>query len=53
LYDWSTGTWSIGDSMNNARFYHVASVLTSGKVLVIGGAFGSTVFNSAELYQSF
>ena len=48
LYDPSTGVWTITGNMNNARYYHTASVLTNGKVLVAGG--GS--LNSAELYPS-
>ena len=51
LYDPSTGTWTTTGNMNNARYYHTASVLTNGKVLVTGGYNGSSFLNSAELYD--
>ena len=54
LYDPSTGTWAITDNMNHARFFHTASVLTNGKVLITGGtddeAYIQRALNSAELY---
>ncbi|CAF4438140.1 unnamed protein product [Adineta steineri] len=38
--------------MNNAREYHTASVLSNGKVLVIGGTPNDySSLNSAELYD--
>ncbi len=37
LYDPSTGTWTTSGSMNEARLYHAASILTNGKVLATGG----------------
>jgi hypothetical protein len=37
LYDPLTKTWAITDNMNNTQYYHAASVLTNGKVLVAGG----------------
>jgi len=50
LYDPSTETWTMTDSMNHARFYHVASVLKNGKVLVTGGLYYTVALNSTELY---
>ncbi|CAF1232959.1 unnamed protein product [Rotaria sp. Silwood1] len=48
LYDPSTGLWTKTDNMTAGRYYHRASVLTSGKVLVTGGLHS---FSSVELYQ--
>ncbi|CAF5217523.1 unnamed protein product, partial [Rotaria magnacalcarata] len=42
--------WINTTSMNIERFYHTASVLTNGKVLVVGGV-SSTYLNSSELYD--
>src|SRR4051812_15678367 len=42
--------WSNTSSMNQARESHIASVLTSGKVLVTGGS-NDSVLNSAEFYD--
>lgn len=51
IYDPSTGTWS---SMGNARprLYHQMTLLTNGKVLVVGG-YNNTVGNFAtpEIYD--
>ncbi|WP_426735675.1 kelch repeat-containing protein [Myxococcus faecalis] len=38
VYDPQTNTWSAGPSMTFARETHTATLLASGKVLVIGGA---------------
>jgi hypothetical protein len=48
LYDPATGTWTLTGSMMTARVEHTATLLASGKVLVVGGSrFGGP----AELYD--
>jgi N-acetylneuraminic acid mutarotase len=38
--------------MTNGRYYHTASVLSDGKVLVTGGTYNTaTGLNSAEIYD--
>jgi len=37
LYDPTTGTWSPTDSMGTSRESHTATLLTTGKVLIVGG----------------
>src|SRR5207247_8356536 len=62
LYDPATGKWISTGSLNTSRVYHTATLLTDGKVLVVGGfdAEGSKhapsfevtqAFSSAELYD--
>ena len=41
--------WSFTGSLNTARFFHTATLLPNGMVLVAGGGFGSLA--SAELYD--
>ncbi|CAF4488476.1 unnamed protein product [Rotaria sp. Silwood2] len=41
----------ITGSINTTRYYNAASVLINGKVLLTGGYTGSSVINSAELYD--
>jgi RHS repeat-associated protein len=43
--------WTTTASMSKERNGHTATVLPNGKVLVVGGTDGSTVFSSAELYD--
>src|ERR1035441_8109093 len=48
LYDPATGHWTATGSLGAARYGHTATLLTNGKVLVVGGN-GSVSF--AELYD--
>jgi N-acetylneuraminic acid mutarotase len=51
LYDPTTGQWSTTGSLNIARFWHTATLLQNGKVLVAGGAGTDDSLASAELYD--
>lgn len=57
LYDPTTGTWSLTGNLNLARAGHTATLLSNGKVLVVGGSgecvisVGCSFHNSAELYD--
>lgn len=51
LYNPATNTWSATGSLANARYLHTATLLSTGKVLVVGGdADSSNQLSSAELY---
>src|SRR5207248_1461961 len=47
LYDPATGTWANTGNLNSARDSHTATLLSNGKVLVVGG----DNLGSAELYD--
>ena len=55
LYDPATGTWTPTGSLNDARYWQTATLLTNGQVLVAGGANNNAsnngVLASAELYD--
>jgi hypothetical protein len=51
LYDAATGTWSLAAPMSTPRANHTATVLDSGKVLVVGGASTDGNTDTAELYD--
>ena len=53
LYDPATGSWTTTGSLNTARQWHTATLLTNGKILVTGGqsSSGSTLA-SAELFDT-
>ena len=50
-YDPATGAWRMAASMATPRYDHTATVLASGRVLVVGGYDGSNNLASAELYD--
>ena len=57
LYNPATEIWSVTGSMNTPRFFHTATLLPNGRVLIAGGEqvnfFTGTevVLNSAEIYD--
>jgi hypothetical protein len=51
LYDPATDTWSAAASMADRRIGHTATLLSTGKMLVAGGAPGGTSIASTELYD--
>lgn len=50
IYSYSTGTWQLVGSMSVARWGAMATLLTTGNVLVAGGSDGNYLA-SAELYN--
>jgi WD40 repeat protein len=50
LYDPSTGSWSATGSLQTAREFHTATLLTNGEVLVAGGN-NFNDLGTAELYD--
>ena len=52
VFDPTSGTWTLtSGNMSTPRFFHTATTLPSGKVLVAGGNNGSAITQSAELYD--
>ncbi|HVF72220.1 MAG TPA: kelch repeat-containing protein [Chthoniobacterales bacterium] len=56
IYDPATGTWTLTGSMAQARGHHAATLLSNGKVLVVGGlptfsGAGNPPIKSAEIYD--
>ena len=51
LYDPASGNWSATGSLANARYAHTATLLPSGKALVVGGSKYIGVLSSTELYD--
>src|SRR5205814_503760 len=43
LYNPASGTWTLTGSLNTARYYHTATLLPKGEVLVAGGVESSTI----------
>ena len=55
IYDPASGNWSATANLNGPRFFHAATLLLNGKVLVVGGivSFSSAgALQTAELYDS-
>lgn len=52
LYDPATGKWTVTGSLNYGRQIHTATLLTDGKVLVVGGVdIDVKQLKSAEIYD--
>ncbi len=51
LYDPASGIWTVTGSLASGRYYHTATLLPNGKVLVAGGSNYPDYFASAELYD--
>ena len=51
LYDPATGAWTQTGNLNFARYYHTATSLTNGKVLVAGGGSNGSSLVQSELYD--
>ena len=51
LYDPATGQWTYTYPMSTNRFGHTATLLPTGKVLVVGGSDWINACSSAELYD--
>ncbi|WP_413568370.1 Kelch repeat-containing protein [Bdellovibrio sp. HCB117] len=52
IFDPSTNTWSAAAPLPAARVRSTATVLASGKVLVVGGQDATGTFNSSVIYDS-
>ena len=51
LFDPATGQWTAAAAMSVVRTQHTATRLDDGRVLVVGGANGTTTHASAEIYD--
>jgi hypothetical protein len=51
LYDPVAGSWTVISSMDTARWFHTATLLPSGRVLVAGGLDTNGPLTEAEIYD--
>ena len=51
LYDPASGTWAATGNLADGRYFHTATLLPNGKVLVAGGLNNGITLASAELYD--
>jgi len=51
LYNPATGTWAYTGDLGSAHYYHTATLLTNGQVLVIGGSTCPNWGAGCELYN--
>ena len=51
LYDPITNTWANSGAMADGRFFHSATALSNGKVLVVGGTTGVGSVETSEIYD--
>src|SRR3989442_15600005 len=51
LYDSTTGTWTSIGNLNTARWAHTATLLSNGKILVVGGYGVDGPLKSEELFD--
>jgi hypothetical protein len=50
IFDPKTGSFTVGGQMNVGRFWHSATLLPNGSVLVAGGVGGDQALSSAEIF---
>jgi N-acetylneuraminic acid mutarotase len=51
IYNPASNSWAVFGNLHAARHGHTATLLTNGKVLVVGGTTATTTLSSVELYD--
>jgi hypothetical protein len=51
IYDPTTNAWTIAATMPNQRYFHSATTLNDGRILVVGGLDNNNTTASADLYD--